>query len=59
MALDLWAPIVSRLELLASDHHFKRLAKIRDRIVSRKCSALFRSIEKILPQRSLETTPRE
>jgi hypothetical protein len=36
MALDLWAPIVSRLELLASDHHFKRLAKIRVMIVSAK-----------------------
>jgi hypothetical protein len=36
MALDLWAPFVARLELLASDHHFKRLAKIRVMIVSAK-----------------------
>jgi hypothetical protein len=36
MALDLWPPIVSRPELLASDHHFKRLAKIRVMIVSAK-----------------------
>jgi hypothetical protein len=36
MALDLWAPIVSRLELLAADHRFKRLAKIRVMIVSVK-----------------------